>query len=216
MDIFIVEDDYKLNKVLTSNLEKFGYKVSTFTDGQKAFDSISMHTNIYLIDINLPNINGLELIKQIKTVNKYAKIFIISGDTNIETILKAYNLGCDDYIKKPFDIREIIAKINHALFKSSKAIQLNDNCNYNPISEIIIYKNNEIRLTKKETLLLTILIKNIGYTVSHDEIESYVWGEIVGNGYTRQLVSKLRKTLPCDIIKNHTANGYRIEKYDYS
>ncbi len=213
MNIFIVEDDYKLNKILTINLKALGYNVSTFTDGQEAFENINMYDNVYLIDINLPSINGLELIKQIKILNKYAKIFIISGDTNINTILNAYNLGCDDYIKKPFDIREIIVKINHALLKSSRTIQLSASCNYNPISEVVNYKNNELRLTKKETLLLIILVKNVGYTVSNEKIENYVWGETVGNGYTRQLISKLRKTLPCKIIKNHTANGYRIDKY---
>ena len=214
MNIFLVEDDQTLNKIIADNLVALGYKVSTFSDGQKAFENINNTFDIYLIDVNIPNINGLELIRQIKLLNMNSKIFIISGDTNIETIVKAYDLGCDDYIKKPFDIREIAAKINHTLSQSSQIIRLCDECTYDPTTSHIYHNNKEILLTNKETLLLDILIKNIGKTVSNEEIEPYVWGEIVGNGYIRQLISKLRKSLPCHIILNHASNGYRVEKHD--
>ena len=215
MNIFLVEDDHTLNKMITSTLEEaLGYNVTTFSDGKKAFENINDTFDIYLIDINIPNINGLELIRQIKLLNIESKIFIISGDTNIETIVKAYDLGCDDYIKKPFDIREIVAKIHHSLSQSAQIIRLCDECTYDPTTSSIYYRNSEVLLTNKETLLLDILIKNIGKTVANDEIEPYVWGETVGNGYTRQLISKLRKSLPCKIILNHASNGYRIEKYD--
>ncbi len=214
MKIFIVEDACKLNRVITENLEKLGYEITSFTDGKEAFDNICEDFDIYLIDINLPSINGLELVKQIKLLNIDTKIFIISGDNNIETIVKAYELGCDDYLKKPLDIREIVIKINHSLLKSSQLIKLCNNCTFAPLNKLMYYKDSVIQLTNKETLLLNILIKNMGNTVSNTEIESYVWGETVGNGYIRQLVSKLRKSFPYLIIKNHAANGYRIEKYD--
>ena len=191
-----------------------GYKVSTFTDGQEAFDNISRDFDVYLIDINLPKINGLELVKQIKELNLDANIFIISGDVNIETIVKAYDLGCDDYIKKPFDVREMVAKINHLTLKSSQLIKLIKHCIYDPITKSLFHKDTVVKLTKKETLLLDILIKNIGQTVRNEIIEDYVWGETVGNGYVRQLISKLRKSLPCKLITNHAANGYKIEKYN--
>jgi len=213
MNIFLVEDDKTLNELITNSLEVLGYTIITFTDGQKAFDAINKQFDIYLIDINLPNINGLELVKQIKLLNTNAKIFIMSGDTNIETILCAYRLGCDDYVKKPFDIREILAKINNSLVNTPDIIVLTSSCIYDTNNKILLYKNNKLQITKKETLLLDILIKNIGKTVNNNAIENYVWGDEVGNGYVRQLISKLRKSLPCDIVKNHASNGYKIEKY---
>ncbi len=213
MNIFLVEDDSILNEIITGNLKALGYKVTTFTDGQDAFDNIEGDFDSYLIDINLPKINGLELVKQIKSFNIDAKVFIISGDINIETILSAYDLGCDDYIKKPFDVREIVAKINYSLIQTSRVITLSKYCIYDPKNTLLLFKDNIVRLTNKETLLLDILIKNIGQTVKNEQIENYVWDEIVGNGYVRQLISKLRKSLPCDIITNHVANGYKIEKY---
>ncbi len=214
MNIFLVEDDNTLNELITKNLEALGYSIITFTDGQKAFDAIYKQFDIYLIDINLPSVNGLELIKQIKLSHTNAKIFIMSGDTNIETILEAYTLGCDDYIKKPFDIREIIAKINNSLINTPNIVVLSLNCIYDINNKVVLYKNHELQITNKETLLLDILIKNIGKTVNNYMIENYVWGDEVGNGYVRQLVSKLRKSLPCDLIKNHSSNGYKIEKFN--
>ena len=213
MKIFLVEDDHELNKSITSTFNALGYKVATYMDGKEAFDNINMDYDIFLIDINLPNINGLELVKQIKKINIDAKIFIMSADINIDTIVYAYDLGCDDYIKKPFDIREIHAKINAAYSKSSQTIHLSDYCTYNPIKKELVYKDESIRITNKESLLLDVLAKNIGKVVTAEHIEHRVWGELAGNTHVRQLVSKLRKSIPCDIIKNHVANGYLIEKH---
>lgn len=216
MKIFLVEDDITLNDLITNNLEALGYCVKAYTDGKEAFEALTKTFDIYLVDINLPNINGLELVKQIKLYNSNAKIFIISGDTKIDTILQAYDLGCDDYIKKPFDIREVVAKINHSLINSSKVIQLSKSCIYDPLNKILFYNDSILQITNKETLLLDILIYNIGAIVSNEQIEAHVWGETVGTGYVRQLISKLRKSLPCDIIANHAANGYGVKKYVHS
>ncbi len=216
MKIFLVEDDKELNKIVTKTLELTGYKVFSFTDGIKAFENISADFDIFLIDIGLPNMGGLELIKQIKLIDSNNKIFVISGCIDIDTIIKAYDLGCDDYIKKPFDVREVLLKINRELLQSSQIIHLSKECIYNPVKKLLFHKDKMVMLTKKETLLLYILINNIGKTVYTEHIEDYVWGETVGNGYVRQLISKLRKSVPCDIIRNHVSKGYRIEKYDKS
>jgi len=112
MKIFLVEDDKFLNEALVDTFSKIDYEVISYNDGKEAFANIDNTFDLYMIDINLPHINGFELLKQIKFINKNANIFIMSADTNIETILEAYNIGCKDFIKKPFDVREIIAKIH--------------------------------------------------------------------------------------------------------
>ena len=130
----------------------------------------------------------------------------------IDTILKAYDLGCNDYIKKPFDLREIIAKIN-IMFEhiDGDQFKLTNDCYYNTKERILKHKNELIKLTKKEAVLLDILVENIGKMVSTSDIEMAVWGETFANGHTRQLVSKLKKALPCsEIIQNHSSNGYGI------
>ena len=98
MRIFLVEDNEELNGFMTETLQNIGYNVVSCKDGANAFKLVEDIFDLYIIDINLPNINGLELVKKIKSLKENLKIFIISGDDNIDTILKAYDLGCDDYI----------------------------------------------------------------------------------------------------------------------
>ena len=212
MKIFIIEDNEDLNQFMTETFVKIGYEVVSCCDGKEAFDLVNESYDLYLVDINLPNLNGLELVKKIKKLKSDAKVFIISGDDNIDTILEAYNLGINDYIKKPFDLREIIAKINIVFEHITKnQIKLKDDCYYISKDRVIKHKNKLINLTKKEAVLLDILVKNIGNMVSTKEIELAVWGENFANGHTRQLVSKLKKVLPCsEIIQNHSSNGYGI------
>ncbi len=213
MKVFLVEDDQVLNETVTLALEGLGFEVNSFYDGQSAFENISNKFHVFLVDINLPHINGLELVKRIKKYNLDAKVFILSADLNIDTIMKAYDIGCDDYLKKPFDIRELLAKLDIVKKEDGQKIKLNKNCEYDLEKQVFLYNGKDVKLTKKENALLNILVSNIGETVENEKIERYVWEEDMGSGYVRQLVAKLRKKLPCDLIHNHAGNGYRIERY---
>jgi DNA-binding response OmpR family regulator len=212
MKIFLVEDDTLLNEAIATTFSSIGYQVTTFSDGKVAFENINKSYDLFMIDINLPHVNGIELVKQIKKIDKDANIFIMSADLDIKTIVKAYDIGCADYIKKPFDIREIIAKIKHTL-KLPIGIVKFKNCldsAYNTEKKVFIHKGQEIRLTAKELRLLEMLIKNANNTVSNEQIEDHVWGETFKNGHVRQLVAKLRKKISCNIIENHNSTGYII------
>ncbi len=212
MKIFLVEDDVLLNEAIAVTFSSLGYNVTSFDDGKTAFDNINKSYDLFMIDINLPNVNGIELVKQIKRINKDANVFIMSADLDIQTILKAYDIGCIDYIKKPFDIREIIAKIKHTLKIPLGNIRF-VNCPlaiYNRDKKIFIYDGKEIRLTGKELLLFELLLKNANNIVSHDQIEEYVWDESFKNGHVRQLVAKLRRKISFNIIETYSSNGYIV------
>ena len=210
MKIFIVEDDIYLNEAIVSVFSKINYDVTSFNDGKEAFENINNSYDLYMIDINLPNVNGIELVKQIKLINKSANIFIMSADVNIDTIVNAYDIGCTDYIKKPFDIREVIAKIENTLSLIPLNTIFNNGAEYNKVDRTFTLNDDVIKLTNKEALLLDILIENDGQSVTNDKIENYVWGETFKNGHVRQLVSKLRSKIPCKFIENHTSNGYKL------
>ena len=212
MNIFIVEDNKDLNQLITGTFKNMDYDVTSCEDGKEAFEIIANPFDLYIIDINLPNVNGLELVKKIKSNNTKAKIFIISGDDNIDTILKAYNLGCDDYIKKPFDLRELIAKIN-IFFKDTlnNEIELCENTIFNKKSKLLYHNKELIKLTKKESTLLNLLVLNKGNIVSYELIRKEVWQNKDSSKHIRQLVSKLKKNLPCkDIIETYSSLGYMI------
>ena len=212
MKIFLVEDDENLNKAINMSFANIGFEVTSFQDGQEAFENISNQFDLFIVDINLPNVNGIELVRKIKNLNKEANVFIISADINIDTIIEAYDLGAADYIKKPFDIREILVKIKHTLSVTPSSVKFK-NCpgsEYKADEKMFIYKNQEFKITQKESKLLEILIKNANKAVSNETIEEFVWSNTEKKGHVRQLVAKLRKKLPCDIIENHTLNGYRV------
>lgn len=211
MKIFLVEDDELLNDIIVTTLEGISYEVSSFCDGKIALDNIHGGYDLYLIDINLPHVNGLELLKKIKVCNSNANIFIISAEIDIKTVLSAYNTGCNDFIKKPFDIREVVAKIKNSLKEDPIEVPLIHNGMYYKNDKIIKFGTKTVKLTKKEILLMDILIKYRGKSVTNEQIEAFVWGESNLGGYVRQLVSKIRAKLPYkDIIENHTSSGYKI------
>ena len=211
MKIFLVEDNQPLNDVLSKTLKNIGYDVRSFSDGREAFKNISVKFDLYIIDINLPYINGLELIKSIKSNFSDANIFVISAEIDIDMVLKAYDIGINDYIKKPFDIRELVAKIKNNCFSNEvDVINFENNCKYDKKQRIFIIDGKNIKLTKKESLLLDILIKYKNRTVPNNIIESYVWPDNYKSGYVRQLISKIKRKFPIKIIENHSTNGYRI------
>ncbi|MEA3352564.1 MAG: response regulator transcription factor [Campylobacterota bacterium] len=214
MKILLVEDDVELNGFITDTFRKMGYNIDTCVgqNSRKIFKTVEEYYDLYIVDINLPGINGLELVKKIKKNNIKAKTFIISGDDNIDTILKAYDIGCDDYLKKPFDLREMLAKINK-IFKEKleKHVNITKKCYFDKGIETLFHNGKAVVLTNKESMLFSILMQNVGEMVNNSKIEIAVWGENNGKGHLRQLVSKLKKSLPCpDIIENHSSAGYGI------
>lgn len=212
MEIFLVEDDKNLNRTLHMALYDMGFNVRSFMDGKEALDNILDKYDLYILDMNLPNINGIQLIKKIKELDISKKIFVVSAELDIHTILSAYDIGATDYIKKPFDVREILVKINHH-FPAINSKIIFKNCpesEYCINNKIFYYKGKEYKITKKESRLLKILIDNANKNVSNSVIENYVWNDGENKKYVRQLVAKLRKKLPCNIIENHTLNGYRV------
>jgi DNA-binding response OmpR family regulator len=211
MKIFLVEDDVILNDIIVTTFQSYKYDITSFNDGKIALDNISTKYDLYLLDINLPNVNGLEILKKIKETKLDALIFIVSADINIETILNAYDIGCTDFIKKPFDIREVVAKVQKAIENHTIIIPLAHKGIYNVNEKYMLFGKKRIKLTNKEVKLIEILLEYKGKLVSTDIIDSYVWKTDESTGHIRQLVSKINTKLPYkDIIENHTLYGYRL------
>ena len=211
MKIFLLEDDYSLNEAIKEIIELENHSVKNFYDGQTAFDNISNNFDLYILDINIPNINGLEILKNIKNINPKTKVIIISANININLIKEAYNLGCDDYIKKPFDIEELLLKI-HRYENKSKLIDLEKNIIFNLFSRELFVNNKVIELTKNEKNLLFLLVENLGKKISYEQIEYFVYeNNIKSSDAIRSLVKRLRKKIPKDIILNSLDQGYYIK-----
>jgi len=211
MEVLLIEDDLQLAKIVKKILETKGFKVTLIDDGDVALENIkNKRYDLYLIDINIPGINGLELVRFIRKLYDDVIIIMITASIDEYYFEKAYEYGCDDYIKKPFHAKELEVRIEH-LLKTQKRIRFDD---YEfDFEEMELYKNNErIPLRKKEKKFLNILLKNINKTVSSEKIIEFVWDGVEKKNYPiRQLVNEIRKKFDKDYIKTIVGIGYRFE-----
>ena len=211
MKIFLLEDDYSLNETIKEMLELSCHEIDSFYDGKVAYNNIIGDYNLYILDINTPSIDGIELLKSIKKLNSQTKVIMISANINIDKIKEAYNCGCDDYLKKPFDIEELILKVEKYDIKE-KNIILDENIYFNTISKELFINYQKIELTKNEKNLLILLLDNKGKEISHENIEDYVYkGEVKSSDAIRSLIKRLRKKISKTIILNSIDSGYFIK-----
>ena len=211
MKIFLLEDDYSLNETIKEMLELNYHRIDSFYDGELAYNNISYNYDLYILDINTPSIDGIELLKSIKKLNSQTKVIMISANINIDKIKEAYNYGCDDYLKKPFDIEELILKIEKYNTKE-KNIILDENIYFNLLTNELYINSQKVELTKKEKDLLILLLDNRGKTISYENIEDFVYKrEAKTSDAIRSLLKRLRKKLPKDLILNSIDDGYYIK-----
>ncbi len=208
--VLLIEDDLQLAKVIKRILESKDYAVQIIENGNDAIQTIKTRNfDLYLIDINIPGVNGLELVKYIREIKESGYIIMITASVEEYNFIKAYEYGCDDYIKKPFHATELEVRINH-LMEKMKPFKFDD---YEFIFETEdLFKNGElINLRKKEKKLLSLLLKNTNLTVSNQKIIDNVWGMENKNPPVRQLINELRKKFDKDYIKTVVGVGYRFD-----
>ena len=214
MEVLLIEDDLQLAKIVKKILESKGYNIVLVEDGVKALEEIKKKSfDLYLIDINIPHISGLELVKYIRELYNDGYIIMITASVDEYYFEKAYEYGCDDYIKKPFHLKELEVRVKH-LLNIENSFKF-DNYEFR-FDDDELFKNDErINLRKKEKRLLHILLKNVNRTVYNQKIIDYVWeGEKKDNYPLRQLINELRKKFDKDYIKTVVGIGYRFEVED--
>ena len=217
MKILIIEDDIQLNTTITNFLKYKGYKTISVEDGEVAFEYINKNLyDLYIIDINIPKISGLELLKYIRQKDLKTPVVIITASLELENIKTAYKNGCDEYIKKPFYLEELEIKIDKICKVNSdqNVIKISENIFYDMRLEELFIDDKIKRLRKKEKRLLTILLKNLNKTVSTQTLEDYVWENDIKESYhLRQLVNALRKYFGKEerFIFSEAGVGYRLE-----
>lgn len=222
MKILIVEDDAGISDFIISELEHEGYATSLAVNGREALVKFeSEKPDLILLDIMLPELNGLEVLRRIRAVSTVPVILETARGETIDKI-NGLNLGADDYIPKPFEIEELLARIN-ALFrrvsfstpqapvKSVKEITINlDRMSFT-------IKDSEVLLSKTEFLLLKLLIENQGKVFSRQQIIDEIWGknhfidENTVDVYVGYLRSKISEHTKEEYIRTVRGVGYMME-----
>ncbi len=211
MKIMLLEDDVSLNHTIRDILQTLQHcEVDSFYDGSTASDHINDMYDLYIIDINIPNINGMELLQFIKNSGLHSPVIIISSDTQIDTLSKAYKMGCNDFLKKPFHVEELLFKVKQYV-DVMDILPLGPTLQYDVRSRKLYENDREVYLTKKEGDLLYLLISNKEDVVSPELIRNFVYqDQFMSNDSLRALIKRLRKIVGKETVINVPSQGYRI------
>ena len=209
MKILLLEDNKKLNETITKRLKMKGYNLLTFTDGAQAFEAVSDGFSCFILDINVPNIDGIKILKKIREYYPTLPVIIISASVELDVIKQAYDFGCNDFLKKPFFIDELEIKIEKLCKIQNDEICFDENCCFDFKSSVIKMNDKEIRLTKKEKLLMNLFLTKKNQVISYEAIENYVWeGNFASLESIRSLIRRLRKVIEKDYIQTVVDTGY--------
>ncbi len=212
MKILVLEDNERLCGLIKQALTKAGYKVDTTADGAEALSMITNGYSCFILDINVPSIDGISILESIRMYHNEIPAIIISSNHDLEKIQKSYEIGCDDYLKKPFFMYELIQKVQKFCKVKSSLLDLGDGYIFDYNKHFLVKDKKEVKLAKKEILFLELLAKDIHRVFSFDEIEDYVWeGEETTLINVRALVKRIRKKIPEKSIKIVKGIGYSID-----
>lgn len=217
MKILLLEDEVMLNESICEYLESEGHCVESFFNGTQALKSIKENSyDLLVLDITVPGIDGLSFLEIIHELKIHVPAIYISALVDIEDISRAYHLGCNDYLKKPFHLKELLLRVNRiTIFNNVPRIhlRLSKNYSYNQEHSTLLFNQEPQILTKRQSQIIDLLSRNRGRVVDFEQFQSYVWSEqIVDNATIRAEINRLKKNLKEDFIINVRGMGYMIDK----
>jgi two-component system response regulator CssR len=213
--IYLVEDEERLRKVLLMYLEKEGYIVKTFSNAEDAIQHLNDKVSLWLLDITLPGIDGIELLKKIRNQDcEVPIIFTSARDSEMDRVIGLY-VGSDDYVTKPFSVNELLLRIKNILKRVYKdeATQISHGAHIIDLSNRTVFnKDIEVNLTSKEFDLLDFFLKRRQKAISRDEILNLVWGEDYygTDRVVDDTIRRLRKKMVDFNIETIYGYGYRL------
>ena len=217
MKILLLEDDVILNEIIEEFLLSLNYEVITAFDGNIAEELIYEESfDLLLFDVNIPNITGFELLKNIRQNNINIPIIFITSRHTADDVKIGFNSGCDDYIKKPFELSELQLRIENIKrlrqIDNHGQIKIDNNTFYNYEKKVIIRNNEEFNLSKIESKILEYFLKNKNKTISIDEISvnNWLYDEMPESTTIRTYIKNLRKKLNDETITTLKGIGYRF------
>jgi len=219
--ILIIDDEVQIRRLLEITLSASGYKISEASTGKEGLTKAALsHPVLIILDLGLPDIDGLDVLKKLR--QWYQKpIIILSVRNSEDDIVKALDIGANDYLTKPFRTGELLARIRVAIRQSMVSID-NPVLSFGTLSidltSYIVRKNNEIiKLTSTEFSLLALLAKNEGRVLTHQYILKEIWGMgyVEQTQYLRVFIAQLRKKIEDNPAKPQLLNtesgiGYRF------
>ncbi len=217
MRILLLEDERMLQGAIEEYLEETGYQVDAYEDGEEAYRQIcNTKYDLFIFDINTPSIDGLSLLEKLQNKKIFVPTIFISAITQIEQISRAYELGCYDYIKKPFHLKELTLHIDRLLkiadITPSTIVQLSKFYSYDLERKKLIFDGEDQPLTKRQSQIMDLLASFGGKIVDFDTLRYYAWENgHVDNATIRAEVHRIRGSLKENLIESIKSVGYRLK-----
>ena len=220
-NILLVEDDANLSTVLADYLRSKEYIVEIASNGKEAWELIPIkHYDIILSDITMPKMNGFELLKLVRDQYPFLPVVMLSAKTGRDDIIRAYGLGCDDYVTKPFSVPELMARVKTNLRRAPEVVVekeiVFEDIRMDLVEKKVFRSNNYVHLGPTEFRLLKLLMQDPGKVFSREILLKTVWGDniYVESRTVDVHIRRLRRALNeygADYIRTVRATGYSID-----
>ncbi|EAJ1475514.1 response regulator transcription factor [Campylobacter jejuni] len=210
--ILVVEDEIKTRESLINVLSERFSKVIGAQNGDEGLKKFK--PDLVITDIAMPIMDGLDMAREIKEISDDVPIVVLSAYSEKERLLRSIDIGIDKYLIKPIDIEELFKVLDYLIGEKIEAnmlVKISEEYQFNKTKRTLIYNGEEIVLTKKELAFISLLLKQPGALVLHEDIKKNVWiGEHVSDTAVRTFIKRVRDKVGEDFIKNVPSLGYKI------
>ena len=213
--VMFVEDEAEIRQALSGAIEDEFAKLIVARDGDDGLKKFKkFKPDIVVTDISMPIMDGLEMAKEIKAISKDTPVVILSAFSEKERLLKAIDVGVDKYLIKPIDPDELMATLEciaREKFAMSDIVEIGAGYQFDKGKRVLVFEGGIISLTKKELLFISLLVKNLGTFVLHDDIKRSVWAnKKVSDAAIRTFIKRIREKTGRNFVKNVPGLGYKI------
>jgi two-component system KDP operon response regulator KdpE len=218
--VLVIDDEPPIRKLLRMGLGTQGYRVIEAADGQSALDHMREKPDLVILDLGLPDMQGLELLRTMRTRDERVPIVVLSSRADEVAKVQALDLGADDYVTKPFGMDELLARIRAALrhqlqVQGERPIFRLGDLSVDLVRRIVKTGDKEIKLSPKEYELLRLLVQHAGKVLTHRFLLKELWSDLTDAQYLRVYVRQLRQKIEADpqrpqYILTETGIGYRL------
>jgi two-component system, OmpR family, KDP operon response regulator KdpE len=224
LKVLVVDDEPPIRKLLRMGLGTQGYRVIEAADGKAALDLAREKPDLIILDLGLPDMQGLELLRAIRARDDSVPIVVLSSRDDEVAKVQALDLGADDYVTKPFGMDELLARIRAALRHQLQVhgerpvFRLGD-LSVDLVRRIVKTGDKEIKLSPKEYELLRLLVQHAGKVLTHRFLLKELWSDLTDAQYLRVYVRQLRQKIEADperpqYVLTETGIGYRLRAPD--
>ncbi|EOA6659593.1 butyrate response regulator transcription factor BumR [Campylobacter jejuni] len=213
--ILVVEDEIKTRESLINVLSERFSKVIGAQNGDEGLKKFKkFKPDLVITDIAMPIMDGLDMAREIKEISDDVPIVVLSAYSEKERLLRSIDIGIDEYLIKPIDIEELFKVLDCLVGEKIEAnmlVKISEEYQFNKTKRTLIHNGKEIVLTKKELAFISLLLKQPGVLVLHEDIKKNVWiGEHVSDTAVRTFIKRVRDKVGEDFIKNVPSLGYKI------